>query len=96
MSADRVRRKMTWVDYVKFLGMPMATVQKIVRGVTTTPHELTQEQLTACFKRSVDDKRPYNQFRPDAARAKAALKAERKAAREAKGSITAPTTATMA
>lgn len=65
LKDDRIARRLTWDKYRTFLGMPMATVQKIVRGITVTPQELTQAQITECLARPVDDVRPYDEFQAD-------------------------------
>jgi hypothetical protein len=42
---DRLTRRMTWQQYAAFLGVPLSTLNKIVRRVTTKPHDLTVVQI---------------------------------------------------
>lgn len=45
LSEDRITRRMTWPAYAEFLGVPMATIYKISRGVRGRVHELTRATI---------------------------------------------------
>lgn len=62
LKADRVKRRMRWKPYATWLGVKMSTLQKIVRGVTEQPQELTvaalQERLAIPYGKEAENPPP--------------------------------------
>lgn len=45
LTADRLKRKLTWPNYANHLGEKLSTIYKIASGATTRPHALTMARI---------------------------------------------------